>query len=300
MNEILTCSFPLPHGFRHDDMLAFHRRDPQQVAERVTTNCVQKGLVWEGLPAGLSLEFTSARVEAHLAIDGRLSDDSQYAIEAIVRRMLGLDQPIEAFEERYRHHPQLRRLIVDQAGLRVPVTATPFEALSWAVAGQQISVAAAVSLRRKLILAAGVRHSGGLFCYPQAPQVLALEEGALRRAGFSATKAATLLSLCRLVVTDELPLAEWTQTLRPDKVRETLLAVKGIGPWTLNYLLLRGFGWLDGSLHGDVAVRRGLQRLLAAPERLDAAETEAWLAQFSPWRALVAAHLWALRAALVY
>lgn len=74
----------------------------------------------------------------------------------------------------------------------------------------------------------------------------------------------------------------------------------GIGPWTLNYTLLRGFGWLDGSLHGDVAVRRGLQLLLESDEKITEAEAQTWLVEFSPWRALVAAHLWAAKSTLAY
>lgn len=54
---------------------------------------------------------------------------------------------------------------------------------------------------------------------------------------------------------------------------------------------MRGFAWLDGSLHGDAAVRRYLQVLLKQ-DTLTAKQTEQWLQQFSPWRALVAAHLW--------
>ncbi|MFT6552722.1 MAG: DNA-3-methyladenine glycosylase II [Zhongshania marina] len=73
------------------------------------------------------------------------------------------------------------------------------------------------------------------------------------------------------------------------------MAIRGIGPWTVNYVLLRGFGYLDGSLHGDVAVRRNLQLLLGREVKITAEETQVWLAQFSPWRALVAAHLWAMQ-----
>ena len=75
---------------------------------------------------------------------------------------------------------------------------------------------------------------------------------------------------------------------------------------------MRGFGWLDGSLHGDVAVRRALGALLkpnAASAKPPSPRfqplqpvpsptvtpqvAEAWLAPLSPWRALAAAHLWA-------
>jgi len=76
-------------------------------------------------------------------------------------------------------------------------------------------------------------------------------------------------------------------------VRAGFRAIKGVGPWTVNYTLRRGFGHADGSLHGDVAVRNALQRLLSSADKVSALQTEAWLRQFAPWRSLVAAHLWA-------
>ncbi len=69
------------------------------------------------------------------------------------------------------------------------------------------------------------------------------------------------------------------------------------GHWTINYVLLRGFGWLDALLHGDIAVRRGLQKLLASPNKMSEKQVQQWLEQFSPWRALVAVHLWAFGSA---
>lgn len=97
-----------------------------------------------------------------------------------------------------------------------------------------------------------------------------------------------------------LPLDDWMRTLPVEEIRTQLEALHGIGPWTVNYALLRGFGWLDGSLHGDAAVRRGLQALLGQPEQVSEAQARAWLAEFSPWRALVGAHLWAMQASGVY
>ncbi|WP_210433542.1 DNA-3-methyladenine glycosylase family protein [Zobellella endophytica] len=296
----LALSLSLPAGFRPGDILAFHRRDPEAIAERVDEAGLHKGLLWQGRPACLSIRFQGSVAVVRLAVDGRVAEADSPALEAMARRMLGLEQDVAAFEARYREHPQLGELLGRQRGLRVPLTATPFEALVWAVTGQQISVAAAVSIRRRLLLAAGLRHSSGLLCHPAAPQLGALGAERLRRAGFSAAKTATLLALCEQVGSGRLPLEHWLRTLPVEEIAARLGAVRGIGPWTINYSLLRGFGWLDGSLHGDVAVRRGLQRLLGKPGPLAEAEVRHWLAAFSPWRALLAAHLWAMQSAAGY
>lgn len=301
----LSLTLALPAGFRVADALDFHRRDAREIAERVAASGLQKGLLWEGRPACLSLQFSAQQVQARLNVDvdaGKRQIDER-ALLAMLRRMLGLDQDVAGFAARFADHPQLSALIVRRAGLRVPATATPFEALAWAITGQQISVPVAVSLRRKLIQACNLRHASGLLCHPDAAQIAALPLASLRAAGFSATKAGSLLTLARQVDAGDLPLDDWAQSLdaaRVELIRERLLGIRGIGPWTVNYALLRGFGWLDGSLHGDAAVRRGLQMLLGTEEKIDEKTTRDWLAQFSPWRALVAAHLWASLSAAAY
>jgi DNA-3-methyladenine glycosylase II len=212
----------------------------------------------------------------------------------MLRRMLGLTQQIELFEQAYRRHSELGLLIAKNPGLRVPVLATPFEALTWAITGQQISVSAALSVRRKLIMLAGLKHSSGLYCYPDAVTMAALTEADLRQAGFSQTKARTLIALSHEILAEPRPMDEWLDMMTASEIRDRLLSIRGIGPWTVSYTLLRGFGWLDGSLHGDVAVRRGLQSLLNSPEKITEDAAKQWLAAFSPWQALVAAHLWAV------
>ncbi|WP_142847882.1 DNA-3-methyladenine glycosylase [Telmatospirillum sp. J64-1] len=285
----------LPPGFRPNDILAFHRRDPLMLAERVDGDVLRKGLTWTGRPACLTIRLHPDQAEAELSVDGPPRDEDPAALEGMVRRMLGLTQRVEDFEATFRAHPQIGPLVARNAGLRVPLAATPFEALTWAISGQQISVGAALSLRRKLIQRAGLRHSSGLLCHPDAVHIAAMSEEDLRQASYSQAKARTLLALSQGVRDEALPLDRWLRHLPVEEIRAQLSLLRGIGPWTINYALLRGFGWLDGSLHGDVAVRRNLQALLGAPEKITQDQAEEWLSAFTPWRALIAAHLWAMQ-----
>lgn len=289
----LDLPLALPADYRVNDLLNFHRRDVQAVAEHVADAGLDKGILWQGVPARLSLRFVDDEIKASLEADGEVAIDPQ-ALRSLVAHMLGLTQPVQAFEAEHGAHPLLGALIAANRGLRVPQSASPFEALSWAISGQQISLPVAISLRRKLIRLAGLCHSSGLFCYPDAAAVARLDEDTLGQAGFSRAKSGTLLLLAREVVEGRLPLDAWLQDEPAEAIGQRLLALKGIGPWTVDYALLRGFARLDGSLHGDAAVRRQLQRLLGAEEKLGQAFVRDWLLPFAPWRALVAAHLWAM------
>ena len=311
-------SLALPAGYRMAEFWGFHRRDAQQISEwdheDGEATVLHKGLMWRGLPTQLALRLphpvdggtVQARWQVLWPVQGGAAlqaQDLQAALSAMLRRMFGMAQDVGEFERRFATHAQLGPLLARQRGLHVPAACTPWEALSWAVTGQQISVAAAVSLRRRLILAVDRslalpvppgQAPRRLWCTPEAAQVAALDDAALRAAGFSQAKSQTLRLLAQAVQAGELPLDGWAaQAAVPaEEIAQRLLAIKGIGPWTVNYTLLRGYGHLDGPLHGDVAVRRALARLLAV-EAMDARQTELWLRDFAPWRALVAAHLWA-------
>ena len=311
----IECQQSLPQPYRWQEFLAFHGRDVQQRSEllQAAEQRLFKALIWRGQPALLVLEWSQEKVQARLHVPDAVVQDmasSQQKLQAMLQRMLGLAYPPRALLQAHGSHPELGPLLARQAGLHVPASPTSFEALSWAIMGQQISVAVAVSLRRKLIEAAGLPlheqtqklqpEAAHLLAYPDAVQVLMLDVEQLRALSFSQAKAQTLLSVARAVVDGELPLDGWAQQSAQgqwnaqavEDLTQRLLAIKGIGPWTVNYCLLRGYGWPDGSLHGDVAVRRAIG-LLQQKEKPDAQATRIWLDQFQPFRALVAAHLWA-------
>lgn len=281
----------LPDNFRHADFLAFHRRDKTELCERVSDTRVEKAMLISGIPCCLSLTLS-----AHHADMALLADDpaplTQPQLEHLLKHMLGLTQDITAFEARHRDDANISRLLKHSGGLRIPQAVTPFEAITWAITGQLISVEAAVSIRRRLIEKTGVRHSGGLLCQPDATVLAHTDIATYRDSGYSNSKATTIQRVAALLVAGKLSLSLNDD---PQEIAKHLLAVKGVGPWTVSYTLLRGFGYLDGSLHGDVAVRRNLQRLLGLEEKPSEKQTQAWLAPFSPYRALVAAHLWAMQ-----
>jgi DNA-3-methyladenine glycosylase II len=175
-------------------------------------------------------------------------------------------------------------------GLRIVQSATVFEALTWAIIGQQINLPFAIALRRTFIQLAGRRHGGGMLCYPEAADVARFDLEQLTSRKFSGAKAETLLRVARLVDSGELSLA---RDADPAQAAQTLLAVKGIGPWTVNYTLLRGYGYPDCSLHGDVAIRTAFQRLLGEEEKPSIARAEQLLELYKPHRTMAAAYLWA-------
>ncbi|HEX9171868.1 MAG TPA: DNA-3-methyladenine glycosylase 2 [Telluria sp.] len=290
-----TTTIALPPGYLAGDVLAFHGRDSEGVAEQVEPGGalpprIRKGVLLAGAAVLLDVTLEPGAALCCIDIDG---DDDGAALaqaqEALLN-ILGLRIDPLPFMALAQDDPLLGPVVRGRPLLRIVQSATVFEALTWAIIGQQINLPFAIALRRTFILQAGRRHSSGLWCYPEAADVARLDVETLTSRKFSRSKAETLLRLAQLVDRGELTLA------REDDVGDVaarLLAVKGIGPWTVNYALLRGYGYPDCSLHGDVAIRTAFQRLLGEAAKPDMARTERLLEAYKPYRTMAAAYLWA-------
>jgi DNA-3-methyladenine glycosylase II len=283
----------LPAGYRRQDALAFHGRDAEGVAERVEGDAIRKGVLLDGVPVQLAIVFERVQDadRARCSIDAA-ADSAPQRAEAALVNMLGLRIDPALFAAAVRDDPLFGPLVRQTPGLRVIQSATVFEALTWAIIGQQINLPFAIALRRSFIQQAGRPHPDGLWCYPEAADVARLDLEQLTSRKFSRAKAETLLRLARLVADGDLSLdMDAEGGLAATAAR--LLAIKGIGPWTVNYALLRGYGDPDCSLHGDVAVRSAIGRLLGMDAKPGIAAAEAFLQAYRPQRTMAAAYLWA-------
>jgi DNA-3-methyladenine glycosylase II len=286
----MQISIPLPPGYRPADVLAFHSRDAEGVAEQVTQERIRKGVLLDGVAVLLDVTLTQGMALCEVQADGAPTAAMVTMVDEALHNILGLRIDPAPFLALAKDDPVLGACARRNAGLRIVQSATIFEALTWAIIGQQINLPFAIALRRSFIVQAGRQHSSGLWCYPEAADVARLAPEALTSRKFSRSKADTLLRLAHLVASGELRLARLDDA---DQVTRALLAVKGIGPWTVNYALLRGYGYPDCSLHGDVAIRAAFQRLLGEGAKPDIARTEALLERYRPHRTMAAACLWA-------
>lgn len=150
------------------------------------------------------------------------------------------------------------------------------------IVGQQVSVAAAASMWRKL------EDLIGAVMDPQA--LLAASFDDLRACGLSRQKQGYARSLCELVAAGALDFADLPED---DEAAIALLTqIKGIGRWSAEIYLLFAEGRGDIWPAGDLAVQAGLHRLLSLPERPSEKETRALAESWRPHRGAVAIFTW--------
>ncbi len=273
----------LPANYRVDDTLAFHGRDVMSACERVAGRTLVKGLELYGRPVQVRLVFHGDRVQ--VTADAPLRE-----LHGALLRLLGLHLDPGPFERGL--DPAFAALVAPRAGLRLPQTADAWEALVWAILGQQVNLAFAYALRRDLVARFGHSLADGLYAHPGPDRLAQAEAADLTALRLSRAKAETLIGAARRVASGELSL-EALRHGTATRAERTLRALKGIGPWTARYVLLRGLGFGDAVPVGDAGLTLALQRFHGLDHRPGPEETEALLAPLAPHRSLAVFHLWA-------
>jgi len=226
-------------------------------------------------------------VEARLASDaadltavhGAATDDE---LAALAARWFGLADDLGAVGRHFDDDPVLGPLVRARPRLRIPGHPDGFEAAVQTVLGQQVSLAAARTFTGRFAAAFGSVGPGGFTLFPTPADVVDRAPEQVQAAvRVTHARARTLVGLAAACA-DGLVLAPGVDAF---DARARLLAVPGIGPWTVEYLALRVLGDRDAFPAGDLVLRRAL----GVPDiGAVAAAGTAW----SPLRAFAAQHLW--------
>lgn len=162
------------------------------------------------------------------------------------------------------------------------IRATGYRTLLRTIVGQQVSVAAAASMWRKLEAQLGEDMP--------AEALLAAEFDELRACGLSRQKQGYARSLCELVVSGELDLEDLPAN--DEEAIDQLVRIKGIGRWSAEIYLLFAEGRPDIWPAGDLAVQAGIGRILGLPERPSEKEARALAESWRPHRGAIAILTW--------
>jgi AraC family transcriptional regulator of adaptative response / DNA-3-methyladenine glycosylase II len=288
----------LPKDFLPGPTLRSWGRDAASLTERVDGSRILRTLRSQQAGAALvEIEIANGAARCRVEAERPIDPATVRAAHRVARRTLGLVDghggavEVGTFERRLLRTRATARLVARRRGLRIPLTADPFEALTWAVLGQQVNLAFAFTLRRNLLSLAGVPAPRGMRAHATPAEVAALDPADLVRRQLSRSKAQYVVELSRAVAGGELPL-DALHGAAASRIEEALLARRGVGPWTAAYVMLRGYGLADCVPVGDAGLGLALQRYHDLDERPDAARTRALMAPFAPHRSFATFHFW--------
>jgi DNA-3-methyladenine glycosylase II len=224
---------------------------------------------------------------------GRLGRKGEADVTALVTAMLGLRVDLKPFYRMASRDPKLRSLTERYRGLKPVQFPTVFEALANAFACQQFTLAAGLQLLNRLARRGSVviaTDACRRFGFPRPSDLLHLSPTVFRKLGFSAQKTRAFRDLSRGILARKVDL-EGLKNFKNEDAINTLLALRGVGRWTAEYVLLRGLGRLDVFPGDDVGAQNHLATWLHRPERMDYASVRRALQRWQPYSGLIYFHL---------
>jgi len=210
---------------------------------------------------------------------------------AAVTSMLDLDVDLARFRKVASQDPILAAIVRGRSGIRLPQLLDPFEGITRAILGQQVSVAGASTMTDRLVrlFERPVRGAAGagFHAFPTPGDVADAGADRLREIGLTRARAATLAGVAREIADGGLDL-EALRTATPEDAQAALQRLPGIGPWTASYVRMRALGDRDAFPAADLGVIKAME---AAGVQRRAIESVA--ERWRPWRGYATLHLWA-------
>jgi DNA-3-methyladenine glycosylase II len=291
LSEVERKRFLLPFVEPYDwpRVLRFFAGRATRGVETVENGAYIRAIEWLGVPGTIRVARHATKPSLVVNIEGAASRHAK-PIGQHLARMFDVNADAPAIGSLLALDPWFTPLVKAVPGLRVPGAWSGFELVVRAIVGQQVSVKAASTIVGRLVERAGVPitdhpHADTAWRFP-TPSALA--DVNLDKIGMPGKRVAALQGFARKVARGTLPLDD------PDadraELRSALLAMPGIGPWTVEYVAMRALRDADAWPGTDLILMQALARRDSSMEKAAALRTRA--ERWRPYRAYAALHLW--------
>ena len=263
--------------FRFDSVMSYLKRHALEGIEEVTDKQYIRYFKIKGGIGRVIVEDDAMRSSLKVSFE-KFDHQSLYSMLRLVRRLFDLDADPLLISTSFEKSKILRELDRKNPGGRSPGAWDAFETAICVVLGQLVSTKQARRLAAQLVEQYGERHDyqgKTVFSFP-TPEVLA--QASLSEIGTTQNRKRTIRYLSQKIASREISLSPH-QDLK--KLKEQLLDIPGIGPWTVEYMGMRCFSDPDSFPETDLFLRR----ILKEEKKLN-------LALVKPWRSYAAYLLW--------
>lgn len=290
-NDVPIDEIELPYRppFDWHRMLRFYGGRSSAGVETVEEGCYIRTLDWQG-DSGL----LRVRQDLHRpCLIATLEGDASRHLGVLERKLSAMfdlhTDPVQV-RDGLAHDPWLRQLLEHAPGLRIPGAWSAFELVVRTIVGQQVSVKAATTITGRLVQRAGrpaegPRHEFAAWQFPTPAALAAADLGVI---GMPTKRVAALQHFAQAVA-DGL-LIDTAAAGDSAALRNALLALPGIGPWTVEYVAMRAWRDTDAWPGSDLVLMQAIAR--QHPTLLKPAQQALCSDAWRPWRAYAAMHLW--------
>jgi DNA-3-methyladenine glycosylase II len=286
-------TIPLPGEYDHNENLVFLGRSDRENLFSIENEKILRAFrTLNGLLL-VSIGYSDNSLTV-TGLNRDLSKTDGNSITAYIRDWFDLDNDIQPFYKLAAKDKLLAPLVKKYFGLRLIGMPEVFEALAWAVIGQQINLSFAYTMKRRLVENFGesLEHEGKpYYIFPKPEVIASLSPDDLRPLQFSGKKAEYLIGISQKIAGGELDKDELLKLDNAEREKR-LTSIRGIGKWTAHYVMMKSLHDYSALPVADV----GLQNAIKLQLGLDAKPSEKEILQMAKkwkgWEAYATFYLW--------
>jgi AraC family transcriptional regulator of adaptative response / DNA-3-methyladenine glycosylase II len=285
--DALTVNLPYRKPLDWSMLLGFFAARAIPGVETVIDARYLRSVRVDGKPGIIDLRHEADNVR--LTLHG-IGTTSIFPIVQRCREIFDLDAPLQEISAVLSRDVVLKTRLRAHPGIRVPGAWDGFELTVRAILGQQVSVKAATTMAGRITRTygepiAGVPGAAGLtHLFPEPERLV---RARFNNVGLTKSRAETLRLVSKAVINGEL---SFDATQDSGTIRDSLLAIRGIGEWTAQYVAMRALKNPDAFPAADLGLLKAFDR--SGEDRMRPATLEKISQGWRPWRAYAAILLW--------
>lgn len=283
-----------PTEFNFEECLMFLGRSDLEVLHRIKEGAVYKLIKIEESSILCKVEFINNVIKIGFPL-GPPSFHLRQRAADYIWEWFDLDQNLGAFYQVANQDEVLKNLVRNYYGLRMMCIPDLFEAIVWAIMGQQINLPFAYTLKKRFVEQFGesLTFEGETFwLFPSFEKIATINVDDLRKLQFTARKAEYIIGIAKVMVTGELTKESLLQMKDEQQIKRALIKRRGIGPWTADYVMMKCLHNPSSFPVADVGLQNALRNLLKLERKPTIEEIEAYAANWEGWQAYATFYLW--------
>ncbi len=289
-----TISIGIPTHFSFNETLSFLDRGFDECLYNLTGNTVSRLI---NLSDGIGI-IKIYQKKDNLEVELQKAKISKYNLQEVkdyVIEWFDLTRNIEPFYKLLNKHKELSYFTKEYSGSRIISIPNLFEAICWAIIGQQINLTFAYKLKRLLVEKYGEKEIVNKQIYRSfpTPKILAkADRNDLIEMKFSRQKIDYLMNISNAFLDNQLSKEILLNCKNKGERVERLTAIKGIGIWSANYVLMKSIRDMSCITYGDSGLNKAIHTIFKTEKKSSKNEIDVIFKGFKNWESYLNFYLW--------
>lgn len=283
-----------PKEFNFAECLVFLGRSNEEVLHQIKDGFIYKLIKVNGSFILFKMGYTHDFIKVDFPM-GSPSVHSRKKVAEYIWEWFDLEQNLEEFYRMACQDKVLKEIAHRYDGLRVMCIPDLFEALVWAIMGQQINLSFAYTLKKRFVEQFGecVTFEGETYwVFPSFDRIALISLADLRQLQFTVRKAEYIIGIAEQMRSGRLTKELLFQKQDYHQIKKSLMSIRGVGAWTADYVMMKCLHETSSFPIADVGLHQALRNVLGLETKPTITEIETLAADWNGWQAYATFYLW--------